>query len=45
MRTPTIAGKANDLLTGDTHFRPWFGRIVSGLTIMRPGDYLNMGSD
>jgi len=37
-----IAGRANYLLTGDTHFRPWFGRVIGGTTIMRPGDYLIM---
>jgi predicted nucleic acid-binding protein len=39
-----IACKADYLLTGDTHFRTWFGRVIAGTTIMRPGDYLAMHS-
>ncbi|HTV47150.1 MAG TPA: PIN domain-containing protein [Phycisphaerae bacterium] len=35
-----IAGNADYLLTGDKHFRSLYGRIIGGVTTMRPGDYL-----
>lgn len=37
-----ISIKANYLLTGDTiHFGKYFGKIVSGVKICRPRDYLS----
>ena len=33
---------ATHLLTGDKHFRHLFGRVVHGVLLMRPADYLRM---
>lgn len=36
-----IAARATHLLTGDrAHFGVYFGRRISGVLIVRPGDYL-----
>lgn len=38
-----IASRATHLLTGDKeHFKDLFGRSVSGVLVLRPGDYLAM---
>jgi predicted nucleic acid-binding protein len=38
-----ISIKADFLLTGDTiHFGKYFGQTVSGVTIYRPRDYMNL---
>lgn len=40
-----ISIKANYLLTGDTiHFGKYFGKIVSGVKICRPRDYLGQST-
>jgi predicted nucleic acid-binding protein len=40
-----IAGQATHLLTGDSHFRPLFGRVIEGVLVLRPGDYLRMRAE
>jgi predicted nucleic acid-binding protein len=36
-----IEARATHLLTGDVrHFRAYFGKKISGITIIRPGEYL-----
>jgi predicted nucleic acid-binding protein len=37
-----IRCRANFLLTGDQDFARYFGRLVDGVMILRPGDYLRM---
>lgn len=38
-----IVGGATHLITGDqAHFGPWYGKQVSGVTILRPATYLQL---
>jgi predicted nucleic acid-binding protein len=37
-----IACRANYLLTGDADFARCFGRVIKGVLILRPGDYLKL---
>lgn len=37
-----IASRAGYLLTGDEDFAPLFGRVIEGVLIIRPGDYLRL---
>jgi hypothetical protein len=37
-----IAARATHLLTGDHDFAPYFGRVISGVLILLPGDYLHI---
>ncbi|HEX3358443.1 MAG TPA: hypothetical protein VHS31_15830 [Tepidisphaeraceae bacterium] len=37
-----IACDAGYLLTGDEDFRAFFGRVIEGVLIIRPGDYLRL---
>ena len=38
-----ISAKADYLLTGDTtHFGKYFGKVVTGVKILRPRDYFNI---
>lgn len=37
-----VACRANYLLSGDKHFRSLYGRVIMGVTILRPGDFLAM---
>jgi uncharacterized protein len=40
-----IHARASHLLTGDMrHFGAYFGRVIAGVRIMLPGDYLRAGS-
>jgi uncharacterized protein len=41
-----IVGGATHLVTGDqAHFGPWYGKQVSGVTILRPAAYLQSCKD
>ena len=37
-----IACRATHLLTGDDDFAPLFGRVIEGVLVIRPGDYLRL---
>lgn len=37
-----IAARASVLLTGDRDFRALYGRVIEGVLVMRPGDYLRL---
>jgi predicted nucleic acid-binding protein len=37
-----IAAEVSHLLTGDKHFRQLFGRVISSVLVLRPGDYLRL---
>jgi predicted nucleic acid-binding protein len=37
-----IACRANYLLTGDADFARCFGRVIEGVLILRPGDYMEL---
>jgi predicted nucleic acid-binding protein len=37
-----LACDADVLLTGDKHFSRYFGRVIGGTLVLRPGDYLRM---
>lgn len=37
-----IAARASVLLTGDKDFRALYGRVIQGVLVMRPGDYLRL---
>lgn len=41
-----IISGATHLITGDqTHFGPWYGRQVAGVTVLRPAAYLQSRAD
>jgi predicted nucleic acid-binding protein len=37
-----IASKSNYLLSGDADFLKLFGRVIDGVMVLRPGDYLQL---
>jgi hypothetical protein len=37
-----IRCRADCLLTGDDDFASYFGRVIDGVLILRPGDYLRL---
>ena len=42
----SIRCRADFLLTGDQDFVSYFGRVIDGVLILRPGDYLRLrGND